>query len=91
MGDPIPSVPAPAAHRAVAELHHRFLTAILLVLVSRKGAAVAGEAIFKLFRRQHHEKFLEGIKKLGIGHLPDAQKCAAYHYCGYMRDGDAIR
>jgi len=75
-----PTIDTAAAHRAVAELHHRYLTSLFLLLVSRKGDKTAGEAAFRLFRRQHHEKFLPGLSKLGISHLPPAQMCAAYHY-----------
>src|SRR5207244_2877921 len=31
-------------------------------------------------RRQHHEKFLPGLAKLGLGRLPHAVGCAQYHY-----------
>lgn len=36
--------------------------------------------MFDLFRRQHLEKFLPGIAKLGLTGEPDAVVCALYHY-----------
>ena len=32
------------------------------------------------FRRQHLEKFLPGLAKLGLSALPHAVACAQYHY-----------
>lgn len=74
--------PAPTAQdfRAVAELHHRYLTGLILSLVTRKGEAVAAEAVYRLFHRQHREKFIPGLKLLGIDGLPDAVASAQYHY-----------
>jgi hypothetical protein len=64
----------------VAELYHRYLTGILLALVQRHGTARAAEVVFRTFRRQHLEKFLPGLDKLGLRHLPPAVACAQYHY-----------
>lgn len=36
--------------------------------------------MFRLFRRQQQEKFLPGLEKIGLRHLPDAVACAQYHY-----------
>jgi len=74
--------PAPGTKdfHAVAELHHRFLTGLILALVMRAGEATAAEAVYRLFRRQHREKFLPGLKLLGIDGLPDAVASAQYHY-----------
>jgi hypothetical protein len=65
---------------AVAELHHRFLTGTILTLVSQRSGAVAADVVFGLFRRQHLQKFLPGIDKLGLAGLPDAVAAASYHY-----------
>jgi len=65
---------------AVAELHHRYLTGLILALVLREGEATAAEAVYRLFRRQHREKFLPGLKLLGIDALPDAVASAQYHF-----------
>jgi hypothetical protein len=69
-----------AALAAVAELYHRWLTGLLLMVVSRRGAGTAAELVFRLFRRQQLEKFLPGLEKLGLRSLPDAVACAQYHY-----------
>lgn len=66
--------------RAVATLYHRYFTGLLLTVVSRRGAQDAGELTFRLFRKQHHEKFLSSLGKLGLDGLPDAVKAAGYHY-----------
>jgi len=68
------------ALRAVAELHHRYLTGTILALVHRQGTDRAAEVVRRTFRRQHLEKFLPGLEKLGLRGLPDAVACAQYHY-----------
>ncbi len=65
---------------ALAELYHRYLTGLVLALVVEKGEDRAADALFGLFRRQHLEKFLPGLEKLGLTGLPDAVACAQYHY-----------
>jgi hypothetical protein len=72
--------PEEAALAATAELYHRWLTGLLLMVVSRRGGAAAAELVFRLFRRQQLEKFLPGLDKLGLRGLPDAVACAQYHY-----------
>src|SRR3954467_8794012 len=69
-----------AGWRAVAELHHRCLTGTILALVHRSGTDRAAEVVRRTFRRQHLEKFLPGLEKLGLRGLPDAVACAQYHY-----------
>ena len=64
----------------MAELYHRYLTGVLLALVHRHGTRRAADVAFALFRRQHLEKFLPGLRKLGLDHLPPAVACAQYHY-----------
>ncbi len=66
--------------RAVATLYHRFFAGLLLTVVTRRSAVDAGEFAFRLFRAQHHEKFLAGVDKLGLSGEPDAVKAAGYHY-----------
>ncbi len=73
------SVDQPAL-RAVAELHHRYLTGVILAMVHRQGTARTAEVVRRTFRRQHLEKFLPGLEKLGLRGLPDAVACAQYHY-----------
>ncbi|MDX1375401.1 MAG: hypothetical protein R3357_07570 [Burkholderiales bacterium] len=69
-----------AGWRALAALYNALLTATVVALVARRGADVAREYVFRHFRRQHLEKFLPGLKKLGLETLPHAAACALYHY-----------
>lgn len=65
---------------AVANLYHRYFTGLVLTTVTRRSAADAALLMEKTFRHQHHEKFLSSLEKLGLDGLPDAVKCAGYHY-----------
>lgn len=85
------------AWAAVAELYHTYMTGLILTVVSRRGAAPAAEWLFRVFRHQHHEKFLSSFDKLGLRSMPDAVACAAYHYLSnavggvgveFMRESD---
>jgi hypothetical protein len=69
----------PGAWGALGELYHRYLTGLLLALVSRHGTARAAQVTFRTFRRQHLEQFLPGLRKLGLDGLPHAVACAQYH------------
>ncbi len=69
-----------AAYRAVELIYHSYLTGLILMLVSRAGAAPAAEVVFRTFRRQQLARFLPGLKKLGLDRLPHAVACAQYHY-----------
>lgn len=64
---------------AQAELHHQYLLGLELMVATREGPDVVGEWMFRLFRRQHEEKFLSSFRKLGLDGLPDAVACAKYH------------
>lgn len=68
-----------AAWAALAELYHRYLTGLLLALVTRVGSEPAAEVVFQTFRRQHHQAFLPGLQKLGLTDHPPAVACAQYH------------
>lgn len=68
-----------AAWSALAELYHRYLTGLLLGMVTRLGTAAAAEVVFRTFRNQHLEAFHPGLKKLGLTDEPDAVACAKYH------------
>ena len=83
--------------KAAAELHHAYFTGLILTLVTRRSAQDAAEWVFRLFRHQHHEKFLSSFDKLGLRGMPDAVACAAYHYLSnsiggvtveFMRESD---
>jgi hypothetical protein len=62
-----------------ARLHHAYFLGLLLMVSSRKGPQILGDWMFRLFRRQHHDKFLSSFNKLGLTGLPDAVACAKYH------------
>ena len=85
------------AMQAAADLYHAYFTGLILTLVSRRSAADAAEWVFRVFRHQHHEKFLASFEKLGLRGMPDAVACAAYHYLAnsiggvtveFMRESD---
>ena len=67
------------AIRAQAHLHHAYLLGLQLMVSSRRGPEVVGDWMFRLFRRQHLEKFLSSFDKLGLSGLPHAVACARYH------------
>jgi len=71
---------ATAGYKALARLYNALMTGLVLTLVSQKSADAARAFMFAHFRRQHLEKFLPGLKKLGLDGLPDAVACAQYHY-----------
>jgi hypothetical protein len=66
--------------RGVADLYHAYFTGLILTVVSRRGTADAAEFMFRVFRRQQQERFLPGLEKLGLSHLPPAVAAAQYHY-----------
>jgi len=85
------------AMQAAAGLYHAYFTGLILTLVTRRSIADAAEWVFRVFRHQHHEKFLSSFGKLGLAGLPDAVACAAYHYLSnsiggvtveFMRESD---
>ena len=79
-----------AAIAAQAELHHQYLLGLQLMVAVRKGPEVIGEWMFRLFRRQHEEKFLSSFAKLGLDGLPDAVACARYHVLSNSIGGVAV-
>ena len=70
----------PAGYKAVSRLYNALMTGLVLTLVSQKDTEAARRFVFAHFRRQHLEKFLPGLKKLGLDLLPHAVACAQYHY-----------
>ena len=64
----------------IADIYHAWITGLVLTLVTRKDAAVAEEFVFQLFRRQHLQRFLPGLEKLGLTSQPHAVAAAKYHY-----------
>jgi hypothetical protein len=87
-----------AAYRSVGTLYNALMTALILGLITRRGEATARDYVFRHFRRQHLEKFLPGLQKLGLTDEPAAPACALYHYhsnalggvkTGYLRESDS--
>jgi hypothetical protein len=74
-------------HRAVSVLYQALLTGLVLALVTRRGEDDAAAFVFRLFRRQHLEKFRPGLVKLGLDRLPHAVACAQYHYLSNQLGG----
>ncbi len=70
----------PTAWRSISTLYNALVTALVVSLVARHGKEVAREYVFRHFRRQHLEKFLPGLAKLGLTAEPHAVACALYHY-----------
>lgn len=68
-----------AAIKAQAHIHHAYLLGLQLMIATRKGPDVMGDWMFRLFRRQHLDKFLSSFDKLGLTGEPDAVACAKYH------------
>ena len=54
------------AIEAQAYIHHQYLLGLELMVATTKGPEVVGEWMFRLFRRQHEEKFLSSFEKLGL-------------------------
>ncbi|MEZ5987122.1 MAG: hypothetical protein R3B94_14345 [Hyphomonas sp.] len=81
------NIPAIAAQ---AELHHQYLLGLELMVATREGPAVVGDWMFRLFRRQHEDKFLSSFHKLGLDGLPDAVACAKYHVLSNGVGGVAV-
>ncbi len=79
-----------AAVEAQARIHHAYLIGLQLMVSARKGPGVVGDWMFRLFRRQHHEKFLSSFAKLGLAGLPHAVACARYHVLSNAIGGVAV-
>ena len=71
---------SPAGYKAVSKLYNALMTGLVLTLIGHRSAEAARSFVFAHFRRQHLEKFLPGLKKLGLDALPNAVACAKYHY-----------
>lgn len=68
-----------ASIKAQAHMHHAYLLGLQLMVSSNREPAVVYDWMFRLFRRQHLDKFLSSFDKLGLKGLPDAVACAKYH------------
>ncbi|HVZ09538.1 hypothetical protein [Rhodopila sp.] len=78
------------AWRSVAELYRHFFAGLVLRTVAQRGAKDAAELVFRTFRRQHHARFLPGLRKLGLDTLPDAVAAASYHYLSNRIGGVSV-
>jgi hypothetical protein len=76
--------------RSVADLYHAYFTGLILTVVTRRGSADAAEFVFRVFRRQQQERFLPGLEKLGLRHLPPAVAAAQYHYLSNWIGGVSV-
>lgn len=76
-----------AGYRCVSKLYNALMTGLVLTLITRRDAESARRFVFAHFRRQHLEKFLSGLQKLGLDRLPHAMACAQYHYFSNARGG----
>ena len=85
-----PPLPTPALLQAVADLHRAAFTGLVLATVARRGTPAAAELVFAVFRRQHHERFLPGLQKLGLTALPHAVAAAQYHYLSNRIGGVSV-
>ncbi|MEM9084714.1 MAG: hypothetical protein AAGB23_02175 [Pseudomonadota bacterium] len=68
-----------AAIEAQAHLHHQYFLGLQLMVAVEQGREIVGEWMFRLFRRQHEDKFLASFSKLGLNDLPHAVAAAKYH------------
>src|SRR4051794_3349307 len=73
--------------RSVADLYHAFFTGLILSVVTRRGTADAAEFVFRVFRRQQQERFLPGLEKFGLSHLPPAGAAGQYQYLSQLIRG----
>ncbi len=76
--------------RGVADLYHAYFTGLILTVVTRRGTPDAAEFMFRIFRRQQQERFLQGLEKLGLSGLPPAVAAAQYHYLSNWIGGVSV-
>lgn len=62
-----------------AALHRALFTGMVLGVVAHRGAEAAERLVFRALRIQQQERFLPGLRKLGLDGLPHAVACARYH------------
>ncbi|MEQ8690796.1 MAG: hypothetical protein RIC89_08160 [Pseudomonadales bacterium] len=79
-----------AACAAQAALHHQYFLGLQLMVAVEESRQVVYDWMFKLFRRQHEEKFLSSFDKLGLNDLPHAVACARYHVLSNGVGGVAV-
>jgi len=75
---------------AQADLHHQYFLGLQLMIAVEESRQTVYDWMFRLFRRQHEEKFLSSFEKLGLSHLPDAVACAQYHVLSNSMGGVGV-
>lgn len=75
---------------AQAALHHQYFLGLQLMVAVEERRDTVFEWMFRLFRRQHEEKFLSSFEKLGLSQDPDAVACAKYHVLSNSMGGVAV-
>lgn len=75
---------------AQADLHHQYFLGLQLMVAVEESKQTVYDWMFRLFRRQHEEKFLSSFDKLGLSHLPDAVACAQYHVLSNSMGGVGV-
>src|SRR6201998_4615113 len=76
--------------RGVADLYHACFTGLMLPVRTRRVIPDAAEFVFRVFRRQQQERFLPGLDKLGLSHLPPAVAAAQYYYLSNWIGGGCV-
>ena len=79
-----------AAITAQAHLHHQYFLGLQLMVAVEESKHTVYDWMFRLFRRQHEDKFLSSFEKLGLDHEPDAIACAKYHVLSNGIGGVAV-
>ena len=75
---------------AQAALHHQYFLGLQLMVAVEESRDTVYQWMFRLFRRQHEEKFLSSFAKLGLADLPHAVACAKYHVLSNGVGGVAV-
>ena len=83
-------MPSANAIAAQAELHHQYFLGLQLMVAVEESRQVVFDWMFRLFRRQHEEKFLSSFLKLGLQDQPHAVACAKYHVLSNGMGGVAV-
>ena len=78
------------AIQAQADLHHQYFLGLQLMVAVEESKQTVFDWTFRLFRKQHEEKFLSSFSKLGLDGLPDAVACAKYHVLSNGMGGVAV-
>ena len=78
------------AIQAQADLHHQYFLGLQLMVAVEESKQTVFDWMFRLFRKQHEEKFLSSFTKLGLDGLPDAVACAKYHVLSNGMGGVAV-